>query len=218
VPQVETAVRVKPRLRGVVHQYAFFAALAAGILLVLDASGPRERIAAAIFAGTVAAMFGASALYHVPTWSPRKRAWLCRLDHAMIYALIAGTYTPFGLLVLHGAWQTGVLTFVWAGAAAAILQKLIWVEAPKWLAATIGMALGWVGVIVFPQLYGTLGIAGAILLLGGGLMYTAGALVYALRRPDPLPETFGYHEVFHVLVAAAVVCQYSAIAFFVLGE
>jgi hemolysin III len=218
VPEVEAVPRVKPRLRGVVHQYAFFAALAAGVPLVLYASDARERTAAAIFGGSVAAMFGASALYHRPTWSPRARAWLCRLDHAMIYVLIAGTYTPFGLLVLQGAWRTSVLTIVWSGAAAAILQKLVWVEAPKWLAATIGLALGWIGVIVFPKLYGTLGVGGAALLIGGGLMYTAGAVVYALRRPDPSPATFGYHEIFHVLVAAAVVCQYSAIAFFVLAD
>ena len=209
---------VKPRLRGVVHEYGFFVSLFVGAVLVAVTSGARERTAAAVFAGSVAAMFGASALYHRPTWAPRPRAWLCRLDHAMIYVLIAGTYTPLGLLVLEGWWRKAVLAIVWTGAGLAILQKLVWVKAPKWIAAAIGLGLGWVGVFAFPKMYGTLGIWGSALLIAGGLMYTAGAIVYAARRPNPAPATFGYHEIFHVLVAAAVVCQYSAIAFFVLPD
>jgi hemolysin III len=217
VTEVESGARVKPRLRGVVHLYAFFVSLAVGCALVLSTSGGRERLAAAVFAASVSAMFGASALYHRPTWSPRARPWLRRLDHAMIYVLIAGTYTPFGLLVLSGAWQVGVLAVVWSGAAAAILLKFVWVDAPKWLAAVIGVALGWVGVVALPQLL-DVGLGGFLLLVLGGALYTLGAVVYAARRPDPIPATFGYHEVFHVLVAAAVVCQYCAIAFYVLGE
>lgn len=205
----------KPRLRGVVHQYAFFVALAVGVLLVLETSGARARVSAAIFAGSVATMFGASALYHRVTWSPRWRPWLRRLDHAMIYLLIAGTYTPFALLVLSGAWRTTVLTVVWAGAVLAMFLRLAWVDAPKWLSVFFAMALGWVGIAAFPQLM-KVGAGGGLLLVTGGLLYTVGAVVYAIQRPDPAPATFGYHEIFHVLVAAAVVCQYCAIAFFVL--
>lgn len=206
---------VKPRLRGVLHLYAFVVAVLLGVALVLTADGARGRISGAVFAFTVAAMFGASALYHVPNWRPTPRRWLRRLDHAMIYALIAGTYTPFGLIVLSGAWQVVVLAIVWSGAAAAILLKLAWVDSPKWLAAGLGIALGWVGVVAFPQL-ATIGAVGVTLIVAGGVLYTAGSIVYARRRPDPAPAVFGYHELFHALVIAAAACQYAAIAFYVL--
>ena len=139
-----------------------------------------------------------------------------RADHAGVYLLIAGTYTPVGLLVLDGSWQWVVLGTVYAGAAAAIVLKFAWVDAPKWLAAAIGIALGWVGVIVVPQLVSRLGAVGMVLLAAGGIAYTAGAIVYARRRPDPFPATFGYHELFHALTVVAVACQYVAIAFYVL--
>ena len=197
------------------HQYAFFVAVAVGVLLVVEASGARATFAAAVFAVSVATMFGTSALYHRPTWSPRWRPWLRRLDHAMIYLLIAGTYTPFCLLVLTGAWRPTVLAVVWTGAVVAIVQKFVWVDAPKWLAVAFGIGLGWIAVIAVPELM-KVGAGGMVLVLAGGLLYTAGALVYAIGRPDPAPATFGYHEIFHVLVAGAVVCQYCAIAFFVL--
>jgi hemolysin III len=206
---------VKPRLRGVFHELGFYAAIPLGIVLGLAADTARGRLAAAVFGATVAAMFGASALYHRFTWRPSVRLWLRRLDHAGIYALIAGTYTPFGLLVLHGAWQIVVLAVVWTGALAAIVLKFVWVAAPKWLAAVIGVALGWVGVIVFPQLLDGTGVTATMLVLAGGLCYSLGALVYALRRPDPFPRVFGYHEIFHLLVVAAVALQYGAVAFFV---
>jgi hemolysin III len=160
-------------------------------------------------------MFGASALYHRITWSPARRRLMRRLDHAMVYGLIAGTYTPFGLLVLHGSWRIVVLAIVWSGAAAAVVLKLVWIDGPKWLGAVIGIALGWVGVVVSPQLIDAVGISGMGLLLGGGVAYTLGAIVYAIRRPDPLPAVFGYHEIFHALVVAAVGLQYSVVAFYV---
>lgn len=208
--------RVKPKLRGVLHEWGFFLSLGVGLALALEAHGSRGRIGAVVFASSVAGMLGASALYHRVTWSPSRRLWLRRLDHAMIYILIAGTYTPVGLLVLTGSWRVPVLAIVWGGACAAVLLKFVWVDAPKWLAAVIGIGLGWVGVVAFPQLIHRAGLTGALLLLAGGLLYTAGALVYAFRRPDPAPATFGYHELFHALVVAAVVCQYCAIAFYVL--
>lgn len=209
--------RVKPRLRGVFHQWAVLVAVPLGVAIGLAADGARGKVAAAVFGGSVVAMFGASALYHRVTWSPERRLWLRRLDHAAIYGLIAGTYTPFGLLVLEGTWRITVLAIVWSGAFAAILLKFAWVEAPKWLAAAIGVGLGWMGVVVFPQLLDRAGGTVALLVLAGGLCYTAGALVYARGRPDPVPEVFGYHEVFHALVVAAVAFQYAAVALVVAG-
>jgi hemolysin III len=212
------ALAPKPRLRGLSHAVAFVVALPLGLALVLEADTGRGRLSAIVFAATVAAMFGASALYNVPNWREAPRRWLRRVDHAGIYALIAGTYTAFGLLVLSGYWRWVVLSIVWAGALAAIVFKFAWVDAPKWISAVIGVVLGWVGVIVSPQLLHAIGVGALLLMLAGGLLYTLGALVYALRRPDPRPAVFGFHEVFHVLVIAAVACQYSAVAFFVLPE
>ena len=215
---VLTVTAIKPRLRGFSHAVAFVVALPLGLALVLEAHTGRGRLSAIVFAATVAAMFGASALYHSPNWREAPRRWLRRVDHAGIYALIAGTYTAFGLLALSGYWRWGVLSIVWAGALAAIVFKFAWVDAPKWISAVIGVSLGWVGVIVFPQLLHAIGVGAVLLVLAGGLLYTLGAVVYALRRPDPRPAVFGFHEVFHVLVIAAVACQYSAVAFFVLPQ
>jgi hemolysin III len=207
--------RDKPKLRGVLHQAAFVIALALAPFMIMAADGGRERLAAAVFAGSVAACFGASALYHRVTWTPHVRLWMRRIDHAGVYLLIAGTYTPVSLLVLRGAWRPVVLTIVWAGATAAIVLKFVWVAAPKWLTAAIGIALGWVAVVALPQLVTRLNPAAVILLIVGGLAYTAGAVVYALRRPDPVPAVFGYHELFHALTIVGVACQYVAIAFFI---
>ena len=206
----------KPRLRGVLHEIGFFVALPLAALLPLAAEGTRARLSAAVFAGSVVTMFGASALYHRPTWTPTRRRWLRRLDHAGIYGLIAGTYTPFGLLVLDGAWRITMLAVVWTGAGLSILLKLFWCDGPKWLAAVLGIGLGWTGVVVYPQLMERLGVGPALLLLAGGLCYTAGAIVYARRKPDPAPRVFGYHEVFHALTIVAVACQYVVVAFWVL--
>ena len=203
---------VKPLLRGVLHQAGFFASLVAAPLLVVDAEGTRAKVAAAVFAGSVAACFGASALYHRVTWTPHVRLWMRRVDHAGVYLLIAGTYTPVSLLVLRGAWRPAILATVWTGAAAAIVLKFVWVAAPKWLAAAIGIGLGWVAVVALPQLVTRLSAVEVTLLIVGGLAYTAGAVVYARRRPDPVPAVFGYHELFHALTIVAVSCQYVAIA------
>lgn len=210
-----TAARTKPKLRGLFHELGFYAALGLGTALLLTAEPGRARAAAAVFATSVAACFGASALYHRPTWTPTIRAWLARLDHAGIYLLIAGTYTPVALILMSPEWAVPVLSFVWAGAVAAILLKVFWVRAPKWLSAAIGVALGWSGVVAFSELL-ALPVAGLILLVAGGVLYTAGAIVYVRRSPDPVPHAFGYHELFHVLTLAAAGCQYAAIAFFVL--
>ena len=161
-------------------------------------------------------MFGASALYHRITWSPSRRIWLRRLDHAGIYGLIAGTYTPFGLLVLDGAWRVVVLSVVWSGALLALALKLLWPSGPKWISAAVGVGLGWVGAAAFPELVHAAGLAPPLLALAGGICYTLGAAVYLLRRPNPQPSVFGYHEVFHALVVAAVALQYAAVALVVL--
>lgn len=202
----------KPRFRGVSHQYAFFASLITGAVLVLVAPTRKATTAAAIYAASVSGLFGASALYHRITWRPATRRWMRRLDHSMIFVLIAGTYTPFGLLVLHGPLASVVLAVVWGGALAGVALKLAWVDAPKWLMAGIYLALGWVGAATMPQLMSRAGVGAVALLAVGGVLYSAGAVIYALRRPDPSPRVFGYHEIFHVLVIAAAAAHYAAIA------
>ncbi len=212
------AAIVRPLLRGVLHHVAFWIALVAGALLVGEADGSRRRLAAVVFASSVALCFGASALYHRVRWRPGVRVWMRRADHAGIYLLIAGTYTPVGLIALHGAWRPAVLGVVWAGAAVAIVIKFVWITAPRWLAATLGLALGWVAAVALPELVRNLDGAAFALLVVGGLAYTLGAIVYARGRPDPVPTVFGYHELFHALTIVGVACQYTAIAFFVVGS
>jgi hemolysin III len=204
----------RPLLRGALHGVAFVAALGVGVLLVVFSRESRV-LPATVFATSAALMLGTSTLYHRVTWSPRARLWMRRADHAGIFLLIAGTYTPVALISLSGAWRTTVLAVVWAAAAAAAISKFCWVNAPKWLSALAGVALGWVGVIVLPQFAHREGVAPVILLGAGGLAYTAGALVYAMKRPDPFPRIFGYHELFHALTIVALACQYVAVAFFV---
>ena len=207
--------RVKPRLRGVFHEVAFYVAVVAGVLLVVTAEPGRARLSAAVFASCVAACFGFSALYHRPTWQPRARSWFARLDHAGIYLLIAGTYTPFGLLVLSHDWAVAVLSIVWTGSLAAILMKLFWPATPKKLSAVIGLVLGWIAVIAFTQFL-KLPLTALVLIAIGGAAYSLGAIVYARKKPDPIPHVLGYHEVFHLLTLVAAGCQYAAIAFYVL--
>ena len=215
-PAAVPEARVKPRLRGVSHQYAFFVSLASGTLLVLLATTTKASIAAALYAASVSALFGVSALYHRGTWTTAARRRMRRLDHAMIFLLIAGTYTPVGLLVLQGTLATVVLAVVWGGAAAGILLELAWTKAPRWLGGTVYLSLGWVAVVAMPQLFTRLGVAGGLLIVAGGLVYSAGAAIYALRRPDPVPAVFGYHEVFHLLVIAGVAAHFLAISLYAL--
>jgi hemolysin III len=207
----------KPRLRGVSHQWAFYVSLALGTALVAAAEAGQPRLAAAVYAVSVAALFGTSALYHRITWaSQAARRWMRRLDHSMIFFLIAGTYTPFALLVLDGTLATVILVVVWTGALAGSVMKLVWIDAPKALVAILYLALGWVAVAAFPTMLDELGITGSVLVAVGGLLYTAGALVYAFQRPNPAPAVFGYHEVFHALVILAAALQYAVIAFYVI--
>ena len=197
------------------HEAGFFLVVALSLPLVLSAETTKARASAIVFSACLAACFGASALYHRPTWSPKVRSWLGRVDHAGVYLLIAGTYTPFGLLVLSRNWAIPVLAVVYTGAALAILTKLFWYRAPKPFSAGIALLLGWVAVAAVTQLV-KVGAVGFTLVIIGGVFYTTGAVIYALRRPDPSPRIFGYHELFHLCTIAAAACQYVAIAFFVL--
>jgi hemolysin III len=216
---LEQAIRNRPRLRGVTHQWAFFISLALGIVLVVTAPPGRGTVAAAVYAACVALLFGTSALYHRVTWqTSTARRWMRRLDHSAIFLLIAGTYTPFALLVLQGTLADVVLAVIWAGAIGGIVLKLLWIDAPKWLGALIYVMLGWVAVAVIPDLISEVGITASVMVGAGGLLYTLGAITYALRRPDPVPTVFGYHEVFHALVIIAAALQYAVIAFWVLPQ
>jgi hemolysin III len=207
---------VKPRLRGVSHQYAFFVSLACGVGLILAASDGRARVAAAIYAAAVSGLLGTSALYHRVTWRPGPRRWMRRLDHSMIFVMIAGTYTPVALLALKGSLADVVLIVLWVGALGGAIFKLAWIDAPKWLLATIYVVLGLVSAAVFGELPAAIGWLGVAGLATGGALYMVGAVIYASGKPNPWPKVFGYHEVFHALVIAAAALQYAVIAFAVL--
>ena len=208
---------IAPRLRGVFHQYAFFAAVAAGVVLVVLADGLLERFAVWVYATALAVMFGASALYHRFPWrSAAARLRARRLDHATIFVFIAGSYTPFAILAFSGPTQVIVLISVWVGALLGLALELAWIESPRWISAIAYLAVGWVGVMVAPQLFPSLGVAAAVLVIVGGALYTIGALAYATAWPNPFPATFGFHEVFHVLVIAAAVTQFVAVSLLVL--
>jgi hemolysin III len=206
----------KPRLRGVSHQYAFFVSVGCGVGLILAASGGRARLAATVYAVAVSALLGTSALYHRVTWRPKARRWMRRLDHSMIFVLIAATYTPVALLALKGSLATTILIVLWAGALGGVVFKLVWIDAPKWLLATVYVVLGCVSAAVLGELPAAIGWLGVAGIATGGLLYTVGAVVYASGRPNPWPRVFGYHEVFHALVLAAAGLHYAVIAFAVL--
>lgn len=206
-----------PRLRGVFHLYAFFVAVVAGIVLVVLADGYLERLAVWVYAVALAAMFGASALYHRFPWrSTTARLRARRLDHAMIFVFIAGSYTAFALAAFTGTARWIGLATVWVGAAFGIVLNLVWIDAPRGLSAVAYLAVGWVGLILVPQLFPSLGVTAAVLVIVGGILYSAGALAYATTWPNPFPRTFGFHEVFHVLVIAAAAAQFVALSLVVL--
>ena len=220
-PHESTNVRVDleltPRLRGVFHLWALFASIAAGLVLVILAEGALATVSSWIYSAALAAMFGASALYHRFPWtSAARRAWARRLDHATIFVFIAGSYTPFVLLRFQDSTRWLVLALVCTGATLGVLLELAWIDSPRWLKAIAYLAVGWVGVIAAPQLFAAVGVAGSVLLIAGGSLYTVGALVYAFRWPDPLPRTLGFHEVFHLLVVAAAVTQFVAVSLVVM--
>ncbi|HET8733199.1 MAG TPA: hemolysin III family protein [Anaeromyxobacteraceae bacterium] len=199
--------RTKPRLRGVSHQIAAFLAAPAGAALVAGANGSSARTAAITYSLCLFGLFAVSALYHRPMWSVRARRLLWRLDHSAIFFLIAGTYTPFCMLLppdVRGA----ALAAVWIGASLGTAVSLLWISAPKRLMAALYVLVGWIAVPVLPALATRLGAGALALLFTGGLLYTAGAAIYAWRRPDPYPTVFGFHEIFHLLVVAAAACHF----------
>jgi hemolysin III len=210
-PQAPEAVPLKPLWRGKLHQFAFFFAVPAGVLLIGEATSITARVAAIIYAIALAGMYGTSALYHRLPWSPSGRTWMKRLDHSMIFVLIAGTYTPLSLLVLHGGWRWVVFGMVWGVAALGIGLKMFRIDGLKALGATLYIGLGWVVVIASPQLFGRLSWEATTLVITGGVLYTAGAIVLAAHRPDPSPRVFGYHEVWHSMVIGGSLCHYVAI-------
>jgi hemolysin III len=213
----EAIAKVKPRLRGVTHEYAFFVSLILGVALILLAEGTEATVAVAIYAASLSALFGVSALYHVHQWErPSARKWMRRLDHTMIFFLIAGTVTPFALLVMDGPFATALLIAVWAGALAGTIVELAWTDSPKWVSAIVYIAVGLIGAVGFPAILVEAGIVAGLLIAVGGILYATGAVIYALQRPDPSPTVFGYHEIFHVLVIAAAAAHFAAVAFFAL--
>jgi hemolysin III len=198
---------VKPRLRGWLHLGTAPLALAAGIVLV--------ALSPAVYALSSVLLFSTSAIYHVGRWSPRAQKVLRRMDHSNIYLIIAGTYTPFIVLVLEGTLRTAMLALVWSGAIAGVAFKLLWLSSPRWLSTALYLAIGWVAVLFIPDLVNGTNPATWILILVGGVLYSVGAVVYGLKRPDPAPRWFGFHEVFHSLTIAAFVCHYIAVSFVV---
>jgi hemolysin III len=206
-----------PLLRGVFHLGAFVAAIAAGSVLVVLADGALEIVSSWVYAAALAAMFGASALYHRFPWrSTAKRLWARRLDHSTIFVFIAGTYTLFALLRFEGMSRWLVLVLVWLGAVLGLVLELVWIDSPRWLSAVAYLLVGWVGVLAIPQMFSRAGVAVAVLLLVGGGLYSLGAVIYATRWPNPFPRVLGFHEVFHLLVVAAAATQFVAVSLVVM--
>jgi hemolysin III len=205
-----------PRLRGVSHAVASVLAIAAAVGVIVIAPAGRATVAAAIYGGSLIALFGCSALYHRWPGPPRFKPVLRRIDHSTIFMFIAACYTPVALVLLHGPLAWVILGVAWAGAVAGVAFSLGWVHAPRAVTAGSYLTLGWLAVVAIPQLLGDLSVAPLVLLGAGGLLYSAGAIIYARQRPDPWPRTFGFHEIFHALVIAAATVQYVAVAGWVL--
>jgi len=201
----------RPTWRGWLHLWAFATSIVTGIVLVSVAGG--SRIPTAIYATAVSLLFGTSALYHRVTWSRRMHQVMKRLDHSMIFVLIAGTYTPFAVLVLPRHTARALLAVVWTGAVLGIAVRMLWLHAPRWLYVPLYVGLGCVAVFLVPQMLHFGGVTTFVLLAAGGAAYIGGAVVYALRRPDPLPRVFGYHEIFHACTLVAAICHYIAVYF-----
>jgi hemolysin III len=206
----------KPSLRGRFHQVAFFVAVPAGVTLITLAHTATARTAAAVYAGSLAALYGVSSAYHRLRWPPKMRAWMKRADHSMIYVLIAGTTTPFAVLALRPPWSFVLLLMVWMGAALGIALKVVRVDGFAVLTGTLYIVLGWSTLVFAPQMIHRMSAPGVALVVLGGLLYTGGAIVLLRRRPDPAPATFGYHEIWHSCVVAASACHYVAVLLLVL--
>ena len=202
-------VEIKPSWRGWIHAATFPVAIAAGIVLIVLAHGAPAKWASAVFMATSLLLFGNSALYHRFNWGPRTKAVLKRIDHANILLLIAGTYTPIAVLALPPGKGTLLLILVWSGALLGILFRVFWIHAPRWLYVALYLLLGWAAVMYIVDLFHA-NVAMMILVIVGGLLYTGGAIVYALKRPNPWPGHFGFHEIFHVCTVLAFLCHWTA--------
>ena len=200
---------VKPHLRGWLHAASTPLALAAGIVLVVLSPTPTTRVGSGVFAFTALLLFTVSAIYHRGNWSERKWAFLRRFDHSNIFLLIAGSYTPFTLILLDGTARIALLVIVWSGALLGVAFRIFWIDAPRWVYTPIYLALGWVAIFYANDFSGA-GVAVITLLAVGGGLYTLGGLVYGLKRPNPFPAWFGFHEVFHSFTIAAFICHYVA--------
>ncbi len=200
---------LKPTWRGWIHAVTFPVALVAGIVLIIAAHGTAAKWAAAVFMATSLLLFGNSALYHRFTWTPTTKAVLKRIDHANILLLIAGTYTPIAVLALTPGKGTLLLVLVWSGALLGILFRVFWINAPRWLYVALYLLLGWAAVMYLVDLL-QVNVAMMILVIVGGLLYTGGAIVYALKKPNPWPGHFGFHEIFHVCTVLAFLCHWTA--------
>jgi hemolysin III len=208
----ETLEEVKPRLRGWIHAGTAPIALVAGIVLVILSPTAASKVGSAVFATSAVVLFTVSAIYHRGTWTPPVRRLLRRLDHANIFLLIAGSYTPFTLLLLHGSERVVLLSVVWTGAVLGVLFRIFWTDAPRWLHTPIYMALGWAAVFYFTDFVHSASTAVLVLMALGGGLYTIGAVVYGFQRPDPSPRWFGFHEVFHALTILAFVSHYVGVS------
>jgi hemolysin III len=213
----ELAAALKPKLRGVLHEAAFAVSLVTGTVLVCLAEGTRARTAAVVYAVSVALLFGTSAAFHRGSWQGRSHTVMQRLDHSMIFVLIAGTYTPFALLLLDGTARWVVFGVVWGGALVGVVLRNAVRRPARWLFVGLYLLLGWVALGVIPQLHDSGGLPVVVLLLVGGLFYSLGAVVYALRRPNPSPHWFGFHEVFHACTLLAFATHYVAVSFATYG-
>lgn len=201
-------------VNGLTHLAGGVLAVAGLVVLLVGAAGagrPDQLVAFGVFGSSLIVLYTASALYHLLPLSPAGVARLRRLDHMSIFALIAGTYTPFCLLVLEGGWRWGLLGLIWGLALGGVLIKLFWMDAPRWLSVLIYLGMGWIAVIAGPQLFRTLPAGGIAWVLAGGLIYSAGALVYGLKRPNPAPGIFGFHELWHLFVLAGSACHFWAV-------
>ena len=208
----ERIQEIKPQLRGWLHLGTFPLALAAGIVLIALAPTADSRASAAVFAVTAFLLFGTSAVYHRGRWSPKVRMLLKRMDHSNIFLIIAGSYTPFAVTLLPHDRARTLLIIVWSGAIAGVLFRVFWTGAPRWLYTPVYVALGWVAVIYLPDFLHRGGVAVLVLIVVGGALYSLGAVVYALKRPDPSPRWFGFHEIFHTCTVAAFVVHYIAVS------
>jgi hemolysin III len=209
---------VKPRLRGWLHLGMFPVALLGGLVLILVSEPGAVRTSSAIFTATAALLFGVSAIYHRGTWGPRMHGVLKRLDHSNIYLIIAGTYTPFAVTLLPWDQARTLLTVIWAGALGGVAFRVFWTSAPRWLYVALYIALGWAAVFYVVPFWRAGGAAIGILIALGGLLYTAGAVIYGTKRPNPSPRWFGFHEVFHAFTLAAFVAHFVAVSLAVTGH